>query len=231
MIENRKKRLLATALLFVIGVGMVLVGIGIVAVDHEEISLEDIRKNPENHLEIEENGLFNLNASKEIYAEFTMVKITLRPDPHNRLWKTYYLVYINDTFGYELSFVISEDDLTKYQEYVGETVLFKLNISIGHEIVPPAHLLVTNILAVKEDTSLGFIYYVFIFLVGPAPVSAAKLLPNYLLAVGASTAAAGGILFATQVLRRPGRPSPCRLSFKRAVCFIASLTITGVQSG
>jgi hypothetical protein len=134
--------------------------------DYEKISLEDIRENPENYLEVGANGI-NLDARSTFYAEFTIVKITLRPDPLHRLWKIYYLVYINDTFGYELPFVISEDDISKYQKYIGETVLFKLYFYIGHELMLPEHFLITNILAVKEGASLGLHFYVAIYLAEP----------------------------------------------------------------
>ena len=106
-----------------------------------------------------------ISAQKENSAKFTITKITLRPDPYHRLRETYYLVYVNDTFGYEMSFVISESNLSNYKEAVGETVLFRLHISVGHEIMLPIDWLITNILATKNDDYLGWLYYIHIYLV------------------------------------------------------------------
>ena len=179
-----REKALVTLLLFIVGVGVIFLGVDVVAGDQEGISLEDIRENPENYLEVEVNGFTNLGARRKLYAEFTIAEITLRPDPYNRLWETYYLVYINDTFGYELPFVISEDDLPKYQEYVGETVLFKLYFFIGHELLHPVHFLITNILTVKVDASLGLHYYVRIYLAEPISLENVANYPENYLALG-----------------------------------------------
>lgn len=116
-------------------------------------------------MKIEVNGTYNIKAERELYAEFTITNITLHPDPDHRLRETYYLVYINDTFGYEMPFVISESNLSNYEEAVGETVLFRLHMSVGHEIMVPHDWLITNILATKNDDYLGWRYYVCIDLV------------------------------------------------------------------
>lgn len=198
MMEMRKRRFLVSASLLIVGIGLVLIGIALMVVSNERISLEDIRENPNNYLDIEKNGFVDLSASREILAEFTIVKITLRPDPSNRLWKTYYLVYINDTFGYELPFVISEDNLSRYEKHIGETALFKLDIYIGSELMQPLHFLITNILTVRESASLGSFYYVLISIAEPGLVKTGQLLSTYLLAVGMITAAAGAMLIASQ---------------------------------
>ena len=53
-------------LLLVIAVGIVSVGVNILATDQAEISLEDIRYNSEDYLEIEANGTYNISAEREL---------------------------------------------------------------------------------------------------------------------------------------------------------------------
>ena len=103
----------------------------------ENMNLKDLYENPQNYL-------------GERLAKFTIVKITPREDPYHRLVEKYYLVYIRDSYGYELSFVISENDYSKYGAYVGKAATFKLNGILSSELMHPPNKLITNILVSKQ---------------------------------------------------------------------------------
>jgi len=104
---------------------------------------------------IEIINLKNLEEKPQLYlgerdAQFAIVKITPREDPYNRLVQTYYLVYVEDSYGYQMPFVISESDYPKYNAYVGKTAVFKLKGEIGPELMHPPNKLITNIIVSKQ---------------------------------------------------------------------------------
>jgi len=179
------KKLLIITIFLLVGTLMVTVRSDIVAVNQEETSLEDVRNNPENYL-------------GERNATFTIVNVTLRPDPYKRLRETYYLVYVRDSYDYEVPFVISKDDYQKYSFYTGKLVLFKLTGRLGPGLVHPPDRLITNILVSKAADPYQREYYtVFITLIGstePTPISIRGLL-GYLPIAGVGAAVSAAIIY------------------------------------
>lgn len=103
----------------------------------------------------------------ERVAHFTIVNVTLRPDPSKRLSEKYYLVYIQDSFGYGVPFVISEEKYPQYNNYIGKNATFVLIGKVGPEFVHPPDKLITNILASKaKDPYYREKNYIFIYLEG-----------------------------------------------------------------
>lgn len=122
--------------------------------DPYTLSLEDIRENPEKYL-------------GERVAQFTVVNITLRPDPSNRLSETYYLVYIQDSFKHSVPFVIPEQKYQMYKNYQGRNATLSLVGKIGPALNHPPDRLITNILVSKtKDPYSREKVYVFIYLEG-----------------------------------------------------------------
>ena len=117
-------------------------------------SLEDIRENPEKYL-------------GERVSQFTVVNITLRPDPSNRLRETYYLVHIQDSLKYSMPFVIPEQQYQMYKKYQGKNTTLYLVGKIGPELFHPPDRLITNILVSKtKDAYSREKVYIFIYLEG-----------------------------------------------------------------
>ena len=118
----------------------------------DTLSLKDIRENPEKYL-------------GERVANFTVLNVTLRPDPSNRLSETYYLVYIQDSFQYCMPFVISEQKYQMYEKHIGKNATLYLIGKIGPELIHPPDKLRTNILVSKaKDPYYREIVYIYIFL-------------------------------------------------------------------
>lgn len=116
------------------------------------LSLKDIRENPEKYL-------------GERAANFTLLNVTLRPDPSNRLIETYYLVYIQDSFQHSMPFVISEQQYQMYEKHIGKNATLYLIGKIGPELIHPPDKLRTNILVSKaRDPYYREMVYIYIFL-------------------------------------------------------------------
>ena len=148
MWSEMKKRYLSFTILVMLALPVPLVAS---TIGMSSPSLEDMIKNPEKYL----------GRSK---VRFAVVNVTLRPDPSHRLNETYYLVHIQDSFKYNVSFVIPEQ---KYQVYerVGKKPYFDLIGKRGPGLTHPPNKLITNILVSKatDPYSRDWVY-IFIYL-------------------------------------------------------------------
>lgn len=122
--------------------------------DTSALSLEDIRENPGEYL-------------GERVAHFTVVNVSLRLDPSNRLIEKYYLVHIQDSSRFGVSYVISEEKYQKYIDFIGKNATFNLVGNVGPGLVHPPDRLITNILASKSRDPYSMEkVYIFIFIEG-----------------------------------------------------------------
>jgi hypothetical protein len=107
---------------------------------------------------------------------FAIFNITLYPDPQGILAKTYYLVYVSDSYNYSTPFVISEEDYKVYKLFIDRWVGFKLVGVMGPELITPPDRLITNILASKSTDPYHRQYYrVFIYLSSSHDVEASSI--------------------------------------------------------
>jgi len=151
----------------------------------EDLSLKDIAERPEDYL-----GDRN--------ATFTVTNIAVREDPEHRLKEKYYLVYVKDAYGCVMPFVISEEDLPRYELRLGKQAMFKLTGRKGPGLIHPPDTLITNILINKPVDQYSREWYtIYITLIDPPSSSTNQLSSNMsLISISIVAVAASVVLIA-----------------------------------
>lgn len=169
LVEVSREKALVTLLLFlVVEVGIVSIGVDVVAGDYEKISLEGIRENPENYLEVEVNEtIVNYGAKSTLYANFTVISVS---EPFNftdvfgNEWEICKVV-LKDSYNYHLQFYISSKDYQNHTLWVGESAPFNISIGDGPYYESWSLGLVINRIAYKPHSNYHAAYSAYIYLV------------------------------------------------------------------
>lgn len=164
-----RKEVLVALLLFIVEVGIVFVGVDIVAGDQGGISLEDVVNYPENYLAPGNDSIRH----NEFYAEFTVLNVSepaITTDWYGNEWEVC-VVIIKDTYDYELPFYISSDEYQNYTLWVGKSAPFKLSVGDGPYYESWSFALLINRIAYKAHDNYDAAYSVYIYLGDPVTVT------------------------------------------------------------